>query len=552
MTCYLFGAGKGDERSRFYNYTNTGSVEVEISGGIIYGSVFGGSEDGHVTGNIKMDIKPGAIIGTWGTSYVDGNVFGGGRGFSGNTLTAGNVGGNVTLNISGGNILGSIYGGGRLASVGTYLVETTDANYGEQIPDVGNDKHGHITINISGGTIGNDKEYIYNPTAEQKAAIPNTTFDYQNHLQYAKGGNVFTGGMGRLYALDGKTVLTRWQELGQCKQTTLNMTGGTVKSSVYGGGEIGIVDQNATVNINGGTVGTKIVNPGDATQYYYFGSVFGGGKGSTDNIDGISTAGTTNGNVEVHLNKDVASDVTKTGAIVHQVFGCNDMNGSPKGDVTVHVYATQSPDKDNISTKPAKGTETFDVEAVYGGGNLAAYEPEGGKNTTKSTKVIIDGCGLTSIRQVYGGGNAASTPATNVTVNGTYEVLELFGGGNGFDKLPDGRPNPGANVGYKNYTVYEQDSEDNWIAKDDPAYDTKEERTAGNSAITYGTGQASLNVFGGTIHRVFGGSNTKGNVRQTAVTLLDERCLWRCRGCCHPGQCDAEHHQRYLRPCVWR
>ena len=333
---------------------------------------------------------------------------------------------------------------------------------------------------------------------------------------------MFTGGMGRLYALDGKTVLTRWQELGQCKQTTLNMTGGTVKSSVYGGGEIGIVDQNATVNINGGTVGTKIVNPGDATQYYYFGSVFGGGKGSTDNIDGISTAGTTNGNVEVHLNKDVASDVTKTGAIVHQVFGCNDMNGSPKGDVTVHVYATQSPDKDNISTKPAKGTETFDVEAVYGGGNLAAYEPEGGKNTTKSTKVIIDGCGLTSIRQVYGGGNAASTPATNVTVNGTYEVLELFGGGNGFDKLPDGRPNPGANVGYKNYTVYEQDSEDNWIAKDDPAYDTKEERTAGNSAITYGTGQASLNVFGGTIHRVFGGSNTKGNVRQTAVTLLDE------------------------------
>ena len=106
-------------------------------------------------------------------------------------------------------------------------------------------------------------------------------------------------------------------------------------------------------------------------------------------------------------------------------------------------------------------------------------------------------------------------------MNGTYEIMELFGGGNGLDNLPDGRPNPGANVGYKNYTVYEQVAEE-WVAKDDPAYDTKEERTAGNSAITYGTGQASINVFGGTIHRVFGGSNTKGNVRQTAVTLLDE------------------------------
>ena len=522
LTCYLFGAGKGDERSRFYNYTNTGSVEVEISGGIIYGSVFGGSEDGHVTGDIKMDIKPGAIIGTWGTSYVDGNVFGGGRGFSGNTLTAGNVGGNVTMNISGGNILGSIYGGGRLASVGTYLVETTDANYGKQIPDVGDDKHGHITINISGGTIGNDKEYIYNPTAAQKAVMPNTTFDYLNHLQYTKGGNVFTAGMGRLYALDNTTVLTSWQKLGQCKSTTLNMSGGTVKSSVYGGGEIGIVAQNATLNIDGGTVGTKVVDSKDATKYYYFGSVFGGGKGSTENIDGISAAGTTQGDVEVHLNKTVASNDAAKGAIVHQVFGCNDMNGSPKGTVTVHVYATQNADKDNISTKYDKGTEKFDVEAVYGGGNLAAYEPEGGKNTTKSTKVIIDGCGLTSIKHVYGGGNAASTPATNVEVNGTYEILELFGGGNGLDKLPDGRPNPGANVGYKNYTVYTKDGEDKWVASDDPAYDTKEERTAGTSGVVYGTGQASVNVFGGTVHRVFGGSNTKGNVRQTAVTLLDE------------------------------
>ena len=123
---------------------------------------------------------------------------------------------------------------------------------------------------------------------------------------------------------------------------------------------------------------------------------------------------------------------------------------------------------------------------------------------------------------MYGGGNAASTPATNVEVNGTYEIMELFGGGNGLDNLPDGRPNPGANVGYKNYTVYTKDGEDKWVASDDSNYDTKEERTAEGSAITYGSGQAFINVFGGTVHRVFGGSNTKGNVRKTAVTLLDE------------------------------
>ena len=562
LTCYLFGAGKGDQRIFFNKTTNVKEVEVEVSGGKIYGSVFGGGEDGHVMKDVKMTIKDNANIGTWGTSYVDGNVFGGGRGFSGEALTAGNVGGSVQIDITGGSILGSVYGGGRLGSVGygLYLVDETVGDkkpYGvmrdDNVDDRGNEvtgfKRGYITINISGGTIGNGNEYIYNPTAAQKDAIPNTTFDSENHLQYTKGGNVFTGGMGRLYALDNSTLLTLWPKLGKCKQTILNMTGGTVKSSVYGGGEIGAVAENATVNVNGGTVGTKIVDPEDATKYYYFGSVFGGGKGSTANVEGISEAGTTGGNVQVNLNETHKENGDAKGAIVHQVFGCNDMNGSPKGTVTVHVYATQNADKDNISTKYDKNTETFDVEAVYGGGNLAAYEPT---SSTGSTNVIIDGCGLTSIRQVYGGGNAASTPATNVEVNGTYEILELFGGGNGFDKLPDGRPNPGANVGYKNYTVYTPDG-DNWVASDDPAYDTKEERTASTSAIVYGSGRASLNVYGGTIHRVFGGSNTKGNVRQTAVTLLEESggcefCVDEAYGGGKSAEMDAE--AKLLMACI--
>ena len=553
LTGYIFGAGKGDQRIFFNKETNVDRTFVTIEGGRVYGSIFGGGEDGHVFQNTTVTIgkdnddTDGPTIGTWGTSYVDGNVFGGGRGFGGEALTAGNIGGSVELNIKSGRILGSVYGGGRLASVGYGLYLTSEEGYGILRPDdeydgsypnpstqeaseYYNNGRGYITINISGGTIGNDAEYIYEPSTEEKAAIPNTKFDYQNHLQYTKGGNVFTGGMGRLYALDNTTLLTLWPKLGKCKKTTLNMTGGTVKSSIYGGGEIGAVAGNATVNINGGTVGTKVVHKTSASRYYYFGSVFGGGKGSVDNItypDGtaeadkipISEAGTTGGNVEVNLNKTVASNDDAKGAIVNQVFGCNDMNGSPKGTVTVHVYATQNADKDDISTKYAKDTETFDVEAVYGGGNLAAYEPT--DLSTGKTNVIIDGCGKTSIRQVYGGGNAASTPATDVEINGTYEILELFGGGNGFDKLPDGKPNPGANVGYKNYTVYEQVGED-WVAKDDPAYDTKEKRTAGGSGIVYGTGQASINVYGGTIHRVFGGSNTKGNVRQTAVTLLEE------------------------------
>ena len=142
VTCYLFGAGKGDQRINFNRWTNVASTEVNISGDArIYGSTFGGGEDGHILGGavtniggtVKIDrngdgdtadegetFKAGSNlkIGTWGTSYVDGNVFGGGRGFSGEALTSGSIGGNVEVNIYGGTMLGSVYGGGRLASVG--------------------------------------------------------------------------------------------------------------------------------------------------------------------------------------------------------------------------------------------------------------------------------------------------------------------------------------------------------------------------------------------------------------------------------------------------
>ena len=542
LTGYIFGAGKGDQRIFFNKETNVDRTFVNIEGGRVYGSIFGGGEDGHVFQNTTVNIgkdndeTEGPTIGTTGTSYVDGNVFGGGRGFGGEALTAGNIGGSVELNIKSGKILGSVYGGGRLASVGygLYLVDEEitegegkvkpygilrpDDKYDGSYPDPSTQEasayydkgRGYITINISGGIIGNDAEYIYNPTDEQKAAIPKTTFDSQNQLQYTKGGNVFTGGMGRLYALDNTTLLPLWPKLGKCKGTTLNMTGGTVKSSIYGGGEIGAVAEDATVNVNGGTVGTKVVDSEDANKYYYFGSVFGGGKGSTANVEGISEAGTTGGNVEVNLNKTVASDEAAKGAIVSQVFGCNDMNGSPKGNVTVHIYATQNADKENISTKYDKGSEKFDVMAVYGGGNLAAYEPT---SSTGSTKVIIDGCGLTSIKQVYGGGNAASTPATQVDINETYEIDEAFGGGNGKDKLPNGDPNPGANVGYTDYSAYETSTDENKGAA------TKDLRIAN---YQYGSGEARMNIHGGTVHRVYGGSNTKGNVRITAVTMLED------------------------------
>jgi len=315
------------------------NATVTVNGGIIYGSVFGGGEDGHVLGDVSMTISDGTI-GTWGTSYVEGNVFGAGRGFSGEALTAGVVCGNVNMNISGGTMLGSVYGGGRLGSVGTYLASPTitsgapNPHYGAMIPDgydednmetehiavVSGDTHGYVTINITGGTIGNDYEY-QNVTADGAYAsmnaaqtalatwqtanlVPQTTYEtidnhdgtYTNRLLHTRGGNVYAGGMGRREKLGSSTeVITAvdWHKLGNVKSTKLTITGGTIKSNVYGGGEFGAVVGNRTVdgaalstevNITGGTIGTEIKD-GESKVMYTFGSVFGGGTGTVSDVN---------------------------------------------------------------------------------------------------------------------------------------------------------------------------------------------------------------------------------------------------------------------------
>jgi hypothetical protein len=216
------------------------------------------------------------------------------------------------------------------------------------------------------------------------------------------------------------------------------------------------------------------------------------------------------------------------------------LNGTPKGKVQVYVYATQKSGGSTISDKATKGTNTYDVQAVYGGGNLAKYEPvdatliynETNKATVDAarTEVIIDGCAVTSIKQVYGGGNAAPAPATYVEVNRCYEIDEVFGGGNGYDNysLKEGAntvwyQNPGANVGYYTYADYPKgegqgtgSEADPYKAFEIPAYsggsEHKEARLAATD-IQYGSGIATLVVKGGTIHTSYGGSNSKGNVR---------------------------------------
>ena len=283
VTCMLFGAGMGDPRTAFNTWTNVNEVEINITGGTIFGSVYGGGEDGHVTGDVVVNIdtttttKP--LIGVWGNSNYDGNIFGGGRGFWGHALTAGVVAGNIEVNVNGGDVLGTVYGGGRLASVGTHLVDVGTTGYGLLQDD---DNHGHITVNVTAGHIGHD---------------------------------VYGGSMGRLTQLDGTTENNLWPRLAIAKHTKVNIQGGTIGENVYGGSEFGSVRDSAIVVVD--AIAGK---PDPIIQ----GSVFGGGLGSLDYTshtnDSTAYPALLAGRVQGHTLVEV-----KNGTIKQNVYGGGDL-----------------------------------------------------------------------------------------------------------------------------------------------------------------------------------------------------------------------------------
>ena len=553
------------------------STHVNISGGHLFGSVFGSGENGHVWEDSRINISGGEIGSQASTLIYSGNVYGSGRGVDhpNGTIseTAGKVRGNTTVNMTGGTVWRDVYGGGSLASVGEATETADDSKKNVSTDDTVNNPFPYATgltrviidslSVVHGSVYGSGRGVASNNDEYKQAAyVKNTlvTIKGQAHVMQ----NVFGGGNAGHVR----------------KNTDVTVTDSAkVDGNVYGGGAgalasstAGLVDHDVAVNIKGGLIAGDVygggaiantnvhdvrndasTNPDQASAYgstclestrqhcttavnlvggIILGNAYGGGQGVIP-ADGATAAEIANsgamvrGDVTVTLNgtgfmltkdqDDQGNDIATSG----RVFGCNNLNGSPQGTVLVHVLQTKGVTKsgDNYTinaSKPTLDTKTYEVEAVYGGGNLAAYQPwksdeqatgqftaykrsgaDVPHNAVKQPlQVVIEGCDETSINYVYGGGNAAAAPSTDVLVIGCYEIGNVFGGGNGKDRISKNgvwSENPGANVGYLD-----------------------------DGTTSYGTGEALASVVGGKVHYAFGGSNTKGNIRTSAKVFLDE------------------------------
>ena len=469
---YIYGGG---------NEATVTGTDVTVYGGSNIGYVFGGGYGANVTQNgTSVKIYGGIINQVFGGNDQSGSVTGAISVTVDKQTETGHEACLMQIN--------EVYGGGNLAAsqagaltIGATGGDTEGIGYvfgGANDADV----TGNVTLNITGGRITN----LFGGNNTGHTVSGNITVNVNwndangpNDSKYL--ANVYGGG--QLADVSGSIVV--------------NITKGIISGDVYGGGALantntGNLNDDQTITTNRYT--TEVNLRPDAIIY---GDVYGGGRGQkeTSTIQGVEAI--VYGNVTVYQLGAILVPAYSNGlATSGRIFGCNNANGTPKGHVLVYVN----------KTTPANVNDKYALAAVYGGGNEAAYIPyKIAQDDSENTEVVIDGCTDVTIHSVYGGGNAASTPATNVRILGAKEIEYVYGGGNGAGQI-DGHDNPGANVGYKAY----------------PESVAGPDQIAQREQYKYGSGVAKTEVSGGKINYLYGGSNTKGNVRMTTIAQLEE------------------------------
>lgn len=468
------------------NYNRLG-LNLRIKGGTIHGNVYGGAAKSPSGGNRVMVMTGGTVKG-WFAAGCNGTDDDGGQNYGTSYVY---IGGKGAVDSDGSTkVLGYANGGNVYAAGAGRQGATTcgEMTFGSNLV-IADDSY--IERGIYGG--GN---YGY--------ALENTKI-------------YITGGINEGLAGTVNSVTTEGGLYGGANQqdgpdVQIYMNGGEMRGGVYGGCNTqGTISSNVTMQINGGQVGTSSapanIHGGGYGQntvvsgnvdltlgatgqtepgVTVFGDVYGGS--ALGNVNGTSATGTYHTNVTLNAgtifgslyggalgSSSIAANVngpvtvTVNGGSVKKtdangangsgaVYGCNNINGAPQRAVSVVINGTD----------PAPSSDEYALYAVYGGGNQANY-------SYGTPSVTVHNCD-NSIEYVYGGGNAAhiTNGNTNVLIYGGNSIGNVFGGGNG--------------------TVT-------------PA------NVSGNTNVT---------IHGGTIGRVFGGSNSQGTIGGAINVLIEK------------------------------
>jgi hypothetical protein len=411
----VFGSAKGWAGSQFKHLAYTGNTDVNIIGGHIMGSAFGGGENGHVLGSTDIEVTGGEIGLTGSQSTLMGNVFGGGCGTDTDSegkysLTAGWVKFHTNTTVKGGTIYRNVYGGGNLASVG--YAENHNAEFSGKANVL-------ITEYAVIGSDGNGN------------------------------GHVFGSGYGRAATESGADTI--YAQMAFVKNTFVRIQNSSqVNGSVFGSGENGHVRQNTHVFVEGGTIGY------DGTTGYD-GNVYGGGRGQDLNSQNqlSRSSGRTYGNTFVDIYGGKVNGSVYGGGRMATVgtYPAQDNipadpdfnNGGETGRATVYIHGNVTIGNENTAIRGGN---------VYGGAKGLVGEAYANLAYLKNSEVVIKET-ATITGSVFGGGeNGHVSENTKVAIyNGTIGFAggneykgNVFGGGRGIDRDANGNQTETAGI----------------------------------------------------------------------------------------------------------
>lgn len=405
----VFGGGYGVKTDM-----KAGTV-INIKGGTIDKNVYGGGEEGTVSGgNTDVNISGGTMA----------NVYGAGRGEEAATGSKAVVTGKTYVDVTGGTVSGSVYGGGE---AGNIVLSGGGSSSSDQAT---------VVVTLSGSTSTN--RYINISYTSGGQTITQTVY-WQNpltHTYYADYGTAFSitgksgAGQGTRYitvTVDDEQKLyttlanlsTPWTYNIPAQQTPepsgdgsilsyVTINGGTVGEHVFGGGKLGKTYGAVQTNMEGGIVRGNVYGGalGEQKKVYVngrrtvnvlgghvYGNVYGGSRNANDAFD-----------MEISHEAFASSTDTATICVTNISGGVIDENVYAAGYYgntfgSVYAFIGKNAIEKAPRKKPSEGTTykvaTLSIGAtVWAGGDWGVFEGEFGSNTISgNSNIYVDGTG---------------------------------------------------------------------------------------------------------------------------------------------------------------
>ena len=395
-----------------------GDISINITGGRIDGSVYGGGESLPAVND---------YIGAWKLKSP----------YTGGDKPVGDVAcvfGNVGVSVTGSAIVGgSVYGAGKGIAL----------NYDEDTDTCSVDLSHTVDI----------PDYASFPTGLEKMPYYSAMMIYNDGFKFipwmlksdnsasSYSGLIDENGVGKVTYHEDADSIAKYVNYAKVTGKTTVTVSASVTGSVYGGGQIGITD--APKNFTG-TLTNVIINDGAQIA----GSVYGGGFGTVgkDSVNGTTSVlvnGGRMGNVYGGAAFGVVNASTVTlsgGTVTRDVYGGGEgqlNNTSIKGDVSVTVNDGTVINR-NLYGGSALGIVKGNIATTVNGGTVNGSLYGGGLgglgviSTEKNRTVTLNGGEL---GYVFGGSSNGddcreqSTGETVVVLNGCLVLNDVYAGG---------------------------------------------------------------------------------------------------------------------------